>query len=137
MNALVHGNFVMLKDLFAERFPAVRVPELEATYLLWLDFAEAFTPAKPCEGVAEEMAMPVPRPFTGEDGPFAISEGEGFAGQEGKAVAEYLLKNNGVRVNDGAIYGGASCCRINLACPEATMKEGLRRIAAGLSTILE
>ena len=137
MNALVHGNFVMLRDLFAERFPAVRVPELEATYLLWLDFAEAFTPAKPCEGVAEEMAMPVPRPFTGADGPFAISEGEGFAGQEGKAVAEYLLKNNGVRVNDGAIYGGASCCRINLACPEATMKEGLRRIAEGLSTILE
>ena len=137
MNALVHGNFVMLRDLLAERFPAVRVPELEATYLLWLDFAEAFTPAKPCEGGAEEMAMPVPRPFTGEDGPFAISEGEGFAGQEGKAVAEYLLKNNGVRVNDGAIYGGASCCRINLACPEATMKEGLRRIAEGLSTILE
>ena len=137
MNALVHSNFMMLRDLFADRFPAVRVPELEATYLLWLDFAEAFTPAKPCKGVAEEMAMPVPRPFTGEDGPFAISEGEGFAGQEGKAVAEHLLKNNGVRVNDGAIYGGASCCRINLACPEATMKEGLRRIAAGLSTILE
>ena len=82
------------------------------------------------------MAMPVPRPFTGEDGPFAISEGEGFAGQEGKAVAEYLLKNNGVRINDGAIYGGPEGCRINLACPEATMKEGLRRIAEGLDSLI-
>ena len=137
MNALVHGNFIMLRDLFAKRFPSVRIPELEATYLLWMDFADAFRAAKPCEGVAEEMAMPVPRPFTGEDGPFAISAGEGFAGHEGKMVAEYLLKNNRVRINDGAIYGGPSGCRINLACPEATMKEGLRRIAEGLSSILQ
>ena len=61
---------------------------------------------------------------------------QGFAGQAGKAVAEHLLKNNGVRVNDGAIYGGPEGCRINLACPEATMKEGLRRIAEGLDSLI-
>ena len=51
-------------------------------------------------------------------------------------IADYLLKHHKVRVSDGAIYGGPTGCRINLACPEATMKEGLRRIAEGLSELL-
>jgi len=54
----------------------------------------------------------------------------------GKLIADYLLKNNRVRINDGAIYGGPEGCRINLACPEATMKEGLRRIAEGLDLLI-
>ena len=59
-----------------------------------------------------------------------------FGEGAGKVVADYLLENQRVRINDGAMYGGASCCRINLACPEATMKEGLRRIAEGLRNLL-
>ncbi|MBR4821791.1 MAG: pyridoxal phosphate-dependent aminotransferase [Bacteroidales bacterium] len=98
MNSIVNRNFVALRDLFAEEFPEVKVPELEATYLLWLDFS-AFGP------------------------------------DAGKTVSEYLLKNNKVRINGGAMYGGAECCRINLACPEATMKKGLRRIAEGLENL--
>ena len=125
MNALVHSNFLLLRDTFAQRFPSVRVPELEATYLLWLDFADCS--AKKREGVVKEQAMPVPRPFTGEDGPFACSAGKVFA---------ELLLEHGVRVSDGAIYGGPSGVRLNLACPEATMKKGLRRIAEGLDTLL-
>ena len=95
MNAVVHRNFLALRELFDSRFPSVRVPELEATYLLWADFDAT----------------------------------------SGKVVADTLLEH-GVRVSDGAIYGGPSGVRINLACPEATMKEGLRRIAEGLSTIV-
>ena len=98
MNALVHSNFLLLRNLFAERFPSVRVPELEATYLLWLDFA-------------------------------------GLGPEAGKTVADALLAH-GVRVSDGAIYGGPEGIRLNLACPEATMKKGLRRIAEGLSDLL-
>lgn len=102
INSLVHDNFVMLRDEFAARFPSVRIPELEATYLVWADFADA-SPAESCAG---------------------------------KTVADYLLKHNRVRINDGAIYGGPSCVRINLACPSDTMQEGLRRITEGLSEIL-
>lgn len=98
MNAIVHGNYLALCSLFEKEFPAVRVPVLEATYLLWLDFSPL--------------------------------------GLDGKTVSEYLLANNKVRINDGAMYGGPGCCRINLACPEATMKEGLRRIAEGLHNLL-
>lgn len=98
MNALVHSNFLLLRNLFAERFPSVRVPELEATYLLWMDFA-------------------------------------GLGPEAGKTVADALLAH-GVRVSDGAIYGGPEGIRLNLACPEATMKKGLQRIAEGLSRII-
>lgn len=96
MNALVHSNFILLRDLFAERFPSVRVPELEATYLLWMDFNRT---------------------------------------NAGKEISDLLLQH-GVRVSDGAIYGGPEGIRLNLACPEATMKKGLRRIAEGLSRII-
>ena len=95
MNVVVHRNFLALRELFDSRFPSVRVPDMEATYLLWADFDAT----------------------------------------SGKVVADTLLEH-GVRVSDGAIYGGPSGVRINLACPEATMKEGLRRIAEGLSTIV-
>ena len=108
MNEVVHNNFLMLRGLFEERFPLVRVPELEATYLLWVDFADAFA----ASGTLRSLA-----------------------GQEGRTVAGHLLEKQGVRINDGAIYGGPSGCRINLACPETTMKEGLRRIAEGLGEI--
>ena len=39
MNAVVHGNWLELRDRFAEEFPGVRVATLDATYLNWLDFA--------------------------------------------------------------------------------------------------
>lgn len=96
MNAVVHRNFLLLRDMFAERFPSVRVPELEATYLLWLDFSPLFLVA---------------------------------GGEAGRIVAEYLLDKCHVRISDGTIYGDPRCCRMNLACPEATMREALRRIS--------
>lgn len=115
MNRLVYSNFEMLRDVFAQRFPSVRVPELEATYLLWLNFADSF--------VAD-----APR----NDSPLPLADGE----KAGKLVTDYLLEKKRVRINDGAIYGDPDGVRINLACPAATMKEGLRRIAEGLSELL-
>ena len=70
-------------------------------------------------------------------GPRSGRSEDGDVSPAGKLVADFLLKNNRVRINDGAIYGGPEGCRINLACPEATMKEGLRRIAEGLSELLK
>ena len=130
MNSLVHSNFIMLRDLFARRFPAVRVPELEATYLLWLDFSDCD------ERRASDGECWSGLPLRDTDQPFPRRGGQWpeFA-PAGKIVAEHILKH-GVRINDGAIYGGPSGVRINLACPEATMKEGLRRIAEGLSELI-
>ena len=124
MNALVHSNFLLLRDTFAQRFPSVRVPELEATYLLWLDFA-GLRPVPPTPSLKGTL------PLAGGGRSFGI----GQSPAPGKIVADALLQH-GVRVSDGAIYGGPSGVRLNLACPEATMKKGLRRIAEGLDTLL-
>ena len=124
MNAVVRSNFLLLRDLFAERFPSVRVPELEATYLLWLDFESAMVTspdaisAHRCSGRGPSQMGGAARPARGED-----------------TIADFLLEHHQVRVSDGAIYGGPEGIRLNLACPEATMKEGLRRIAEGLSEL--
>ena len=40
MNEVVHGNFVMLRECFQKEYPEVKVAELQATYLGWLDFSE-------------------------------------------------------------------------------------------------
>ena len=125
MNAVVHQNFLALRDLFAARFPSVRVPELEATYLLWLDFVEARV--SPPDAISAHGCS--------GRGPSEMG-GAGRPARGGVTLADYLLEHNKVRVSDGAIYGGPTGCRINLACPEATMKEGLRRIAEGLSKLL-
>ena len=134
MNAVVHRNFVMLRELFAKRFPAVRVPELEATYLLWLDFSGMFGP----EGVSSPQAGSFGPPPASGSLPLqpraAMASGEDTPSGDiseiaGRIVAEHLLEKARVRISDGSIYGDPRCCRMNLACPEATMREALRRIA--------
>ena len=143
MNSLVHNNFIMLRDLFAERFPTVRIPELEATYLLWADFSDCIHRNAPSAGETSPSGDIAPRGCNGRGpssdgrGPRSGRSEDGDVSPAGKLVADFLLKNNRVRINDGAIYGGPEGCRINLACPEATMKEGLRRIAEGLSELLK
>ena len=124
MNAVVHNNFILLRELFDSRFPSVRIPELEATYLLWLDFA-GLSPVPPTPSL--KGTLPLARG--------GRSFGIGQSPASGKVVADTLL-SHGLRVSDGAIYGGPSGVRINLACPESTMKKGLRRIAEGLDTLL-
>ncbi len=54
------------------------------------------------------------------------------AGLRGSEAAEYLLEHHDVMVNGGAMYGDDGFVRINIATPRALLKEGLRRIAAGL-----
>ncbi len=56
-------------------------------------------------------------------------------GLGGNEVQDYLLKNNKVWVNGGAIYGDDRFFRVNLACPPSLAKEGIRRIAEGLSRL--
>lgn len=39
MNEVVHGNFLLLRERFRKEYPEVKVAELQATYLGWLDFS--------------------------------------------------------------------------------------------------
>ena len=53
-----------------------------------------------------------------------------------KELQDYLIDNYKVWINSGAMYGDDRFVRINVACPRATLKEGLDRVFAGLSAYL-
>jgi cystathionine beta-lyase len=54
-------------------------------------------------------------------------------------TAEMLLREEHVWINSGSMYGpgGENFIRINIACPEALLAEGLRRIQSGIGIKLK
>lgn len=57
-------------------------------------------------------------------------------GMDSDAVEELLLRQAGVWVNAGTMYGTDGYIRINIACPRSRMLEGLERIADALEPLL-
>ena len=53
-----------------------------------------------------------------------------------KELQDYLIDNYKVWINSGAMYGDHRFVRINIACPRATLKEGLDRVFAGMKAYL-
>ena len=51
-------------------------------------------------------------------------------------LQDYLIQNFKVWINSGKMYGDKRFMRINIACPRATLKEGLDRAFAGLRAYL-
>lgn len=53
-----------------------------------------------------------------------------------KEIAEALLKNEKILVNEGGLYGesGEGFIRINIACPRQQLVNGLQRLKNGLET---
>ena len=58
-------------------------------------------------------------------------------GRTGKEIEAELLEHEKVWVNGGEMYGDGRFVRINLACPPATLQEGLDRIVRGLLRLKE
>ena len=60
-------------------------------------------------------------------------------GMSSTEIADYLYRENKVWICDGESYGEhqRAFIRINLACPRATLAEGLTRIIAGLCRLME
>ena len=55
------------------------------------------------------------------------------SGESSEHMEERLLRDYKVWINSGIMYGTEGFIRINLACPRATLMEGLKRIKAGLT----
>lgn len=53
------------------------------------------------------------------------------------AIQDSLMANEKVWINSGAMYGDGDFMRINLACPRATLVEGMERVTAGLNRLLK
>ena len=53
-----------------------------------------------------------------------------------KEMTESLIANEKVWINPGGMYGDENYVRINLACPRATLAEGLDRVCSGIRRLL-
>lgn len=60
-------------------------------------------------------------------------------GMDSEEICDYLERHGKVRLSPGSIYGkgGENFIRLNLACPEETLMEGLRRISEALSNLVK
>lgn len=52
-------------------------------------------------------------------------------------IQNSLTANEKVWINSGAMYGDGDFMRINIACPRATLVEGMNRVLAGLNRLLK
>ena len=59
-------------------------------------------------------------------------------GMDSPALAEYLEANAALKLSDGLEYGecGRYFLRMNVACPRATLEEGLRRLERGVRSLV-
>ena len=57
------------------------------------------------------------------------------AGLPSEQLEEWLRQNAKVWVNCGEMYGREGFLRVNIACPRATLAEGLKRLARGLKQL--
>lgn len=90
----LYGNYQALKEFFKDNLPELKVCNLEATYLAWIDISSK--------------------------------------GMDSEEFEEYAIKNHGVYVNAGKMYGLDGFIRINMACPRERLLEGLRRLKTAI-----
>ncbi|MDE5552265.1 MAG: aminotransferase class I/II-fold pyridoxal phosphate-dependent enzyme, partial [Muribaculaceae bacterium] len=57
-------------------------------------------------------------------------------GLKSDEIEEILLRDNKVWVNAGEMYGRDGYIRLNIACPQSRLQEGVRRVVAGLQTLI-
>ncbi len=101
----LYDNYLAAKDFIAKEIPGAVVLPLEGTYLMWIDCRCALHDGESPEGFSERFA-------------------------------EHLIHNCGLMLSTGTIYGedGEGFERMNIACPRATLAEGLERLKKGFKT---
>ena len=97
---LIDKNQHTVHDFFKEKFPQIKAPLIEGTYLMWIDFRALNMSCEDLEKFLDDKAKLFVNP-----GYTFGKEGEGFA-------------------------------RINLACPETTIRDALQRLEKALKEIL-
>ena len=106
LRAYLWENERLVRETFARELPCVTMPPLEGTYLMWLD----------CRALCHfDRAKRVEK---------SVSE----------RLAAHLRDNAKVALSPGSWYGeaGEGYLRLNIACPRATLAEGLSRLISGL-----
>ena len=105
LRAYLYENYLTVKRFLSEQLPRVTALPLEGTYLMWLD----------CRA--------------------ALHEGEALEGFSAR-FADHLRYNAKLVLSTGTIYGpeAEGFERLNIACPRATILEGMKRLKQGFET---
>ena len=104
----------------------------------WLEELNAYIYANYL-GLLDFFRRELPQfPVTELEGTYLVWVDCSVTGKSSELIEEHLLRTQHVWVNAGTMYGagGNHFIRINIACPRRRMLEGLRRIAAGLQSLL-
>ena len=99
-------NEKAVRSFLVSSLPGVSAPPLEGTYLMWLD----------CSAYSGQAVAP-----------------EGFS----RRLGGHLREKAGLALSDGTLYGraGEGFMRLNIACPRATLLDGLERLKKGLESL--
>ena len=54
---IIYSNFCLMRDKLLSAFPALRIPELEGTYLMWVDFGAYLKPEEQKEFFAQKCKI--------------------------------------------------------------------------------
>ncbi|MCD8023033.1 MAG: pyridoxal phosphate-dependent aminotransferase [Lachnospiraceae bacterium] len=110
LRAYIQENKEMAAKYIAEQIPKLGVVPSEATYLMWLE----------CK-LETSMA----------EGALQCGNAEGGLAAD---VAHFVREKTGLYLSEGSQYGasGSHFLRLNVACPNAVMQDGLHRLKEGL-----
>ena len=103
-------NRRIVTEFIEKEIPGVRVVPGEATYLLWLDAGVILKDRKTDEGDADS-----------------------------EQLASFIRSETGLYLVAGTEYGsnGAEFLRMNVACPQSTIQDGLLRLQKGIKAYVE
>ena len=109
LRTYIAENKRIARDFIKKELPELHVIESHATYLMWIDISgwDYMKDFKPVEGDTETAKK---------------------AGH--LTASDVLRRKSGLFLSEGGIYGGNgdNFLRMNLACPKATVLEGLNRL---------
>lgn len=107
----LYENKQIVREYLIRELPELKLLPSEATYLLWLDCGNLYRKRQ--------------------------NRSSTETGTE--SLAQFLRRKTGLYLSEGAQYGGngAEFLRMNIACPHATVQEGLHRLKQGLMSINE
>lgn len=125
----ISDNRRLVKDYIERNVPDLKMIKGDATYLLWLDARRIVEKAK-ADKALEKQAN-----GASAYGEFADTEFTGIAGITGKprSLAAFIREKTGLYLSDGKEYGAEGFLRMNIACPQSYVKDGLERLKRGIS----
>lgn len=134
-------NKRLVTEYIGSELPILHVIPSDATYLLWLDCREMLEVMNTIDSMSEtgmEGYMDDEAPSSddrkaAEEDPAPDTENR--AAWDSGRLAEDIRRKTGLYLADGVQYGGngASFLRMNVACPKAYVKEGLKRLTSYVS----